>query len=234
MEMPAIKLDDGTVEALKWIGMLAMTGDHVNKYLFNATLPFLFEIGRVALPIFVFVIGYNLARSEAMEQGVYIRTMKRLLIFAVIAAVPHISLGGLWNGWWPLNILFTLLTATCSIYLIELGTVPALIACGVLISIGGSLVEFWWPAIIGAIAVWAYIKKPSVIAALMALTACGSLVLINKNWWALGAIPVIAAASMVKIPVPRLRWWFYTYYPLHLAAILLIRIPMARAGYLFF
>ncbi len=28
MEMPAIKLDNGTVEALKWIGLLAMTGDH--------------------------------------------------------------------------------------------------------------------------------------------------------------------------------------------------------------
>ncbi|WP_295539487.1 TraX family protein, partial [Thiolapillus sp.] len=58
-------------------------------------------------------------------------------------------------------------------------------------------------------------------------------VLINKNGWALGAIPVIAAASVVKIPVPRVRWLFYTYYPLHLAVIWLIRIPMARAGYLF-
>ncbi|WP_419595184.1 TraX family protein [Thiolapillus sp.] len=233
MEMPAIKLDNGTVEALKWIGLLAMTCDHVNKYLFNATLPLLFELGRVALPIFVFVIGYNLARPEAMERGVYTRTMKRLLIFAVIAAVPYVSLGGLWEGWWPLNILFTLLTATCALYLIELGTVPALVASGVVISIGGGLVEFWWPAVIGTIAVWAYIKKPSVIAALMALTACGSLVLINKNGWALGAIPVIAAASVVKIPVPRVRWLFYTYYPLHLAVIWLIRIPMARAGYLF-
>ncbi|WP_419618944.1 TraX family protein, partial [Thiolapillus sp.] len=46
--MPAIKLDNGTVEALKWIGLLAMTCDHVNKYLFNATLPLLFELGRVA------------------------------------------------------------------------------------------------------------------------------------------------------------------------------------------
>lgn len=234
MEMPAIKLDNGTVEALKWIGLLAMTGDHVNKYLFNATLPLLFDIGRVALPIFVFVIGYNLARSEAMEQGVYIRTMKRLLIFAVIAAVPQMSLGGLWNGWWPLNILFTLLIATCTIYLIELGTAQALITSSVVVSIGGGLVEFWWPAIIGAIAVWVYIKKPSIIAALMALTACASLVFVNKNWWALGAIPVIAAVSKTKIPVPRVRWLFYTYYPLHLAVILLIRIPMARAGYLFF
>ncbi|WP_419626447.1 TraX family protein, partial [Thiolapillus sp.] len=90
MEMPAIKLDNGTVEALKWIGLLAMSCDHVNKYLFNATLPLLFELGRVALPIFVFVIGYNLARPEAMERGVYTRTMKRLLIFAVIAAVPYV------------------------------------------------------------------------------------------------------------------------------------------------
>lgn len=31
-----------------------------------------------------------------------------------------------------------------------------------------------------------------------------------------------------------LRWAFYIFYPLHLAALLLVRIPMAAAGYLFF
>ena len=31
-----------------------------------------------------------------------------------------------------------------------------------------------------------------------------------------------------------LRWAFYAYYPLHLAALWLIRIPMSKAGYLFF
>ncbi len=234
MELPEIKMSNGTLEALKWIGLLAMTGDHVNKYLFNATLPALYELGRLALPAFVFVLAYNLGRPGAFENGAYLRTMKRLALFGAISAVPYIGLGGLWNGWWPLDILFTLFVATLSIYLIEVGTVTALVASGVLIVFGGGIVEFWWPAIIGAIAVWAYCKRPSIIAAVVVAASCASLVVINKNWWVLGVIPVIAAVTLVKIPVPRVRWFFYAYYPLHLAALWLIRIPMSRAGYLFF
>ncbi|MWQ92496.1 conjugal transfer protein TraX, partial [Escherichia coli] len=38
--LPAMVIADGTIEALKWLALLAMTGDHVNKYLFNGTLPY--------------------------------------------------------------------------------------------------------------------------------------------------------------------------------------------------
>jgi len=76
--MKALRIPDGTVEALKWLALVLMTGDHVNKYLFNATLPVLFEAGRVALPLFVFVLAYNLARPGTLERGVYGRTMSRL------------------------------------------------------------------------------------------------------------------------------------------------------------
>ncbi|MCB2035736.1 MAG: hypothetical protein KDF56_02300 [Ottowia sp.] len=52
--MPRLVLADGTVEALKWFALLLMTGDHVNKYLFNGTIDWLFDAGRLCLPIFVF------------------------------------------------------------------------------------------------------------------------------------------------------------------------------------
>ncbi|MDK3025103.1 TraX family protein [Cupriavidus taiwanensis] len=32
--MKSLHVPDGTVEALKWIALALMTGDHVNKYLF--------------------------------------------------------------------------------------------------------------------------------------------------------------------------------------------------------
>ena len=51
---------------------------------------------------------------------------------------------------------------------------------------------------------------------------------------ALAAVPVVAAAAHVDVRLPRLRWAFYAYYPLHLVALWLIRIPMSKAGYLFF
>ena len=45
---------------------------------------------------------------------------------------------------------------------------------------------------------------------------------------------MVAAAAHVDVRLPRLRWAFYAYYPLHLVALWLIRIPMSKAGYLFF
>ncbi|MGE4125505.1 MAG: TraX family protein [Pusillimonas sp.] len=112
--MKALRVPDGTVEALKWLALVLMTGDHVNKYLFNATLPVLFEAGRVALPLFVFVLAYNLARPGTLERGVYGRAMSRLTVFGALASVPFVALGGLAWGWWPLNVMFTLLVVTAS------------------------------------------------------------------------------------------------------------------------
>jgi hypothetical protein len=43
----------------------------------------------------------------------------------------------------------------------------------------------------------------------------------------------LLAASRIDLRVPRLRFVFYVYYPLHLAALWLIRIPMREAGYFF-
>ena len=52
--------------------------------------------------------------------------------------------------------------------------------------------------------------------------------------WALVALPAVLVASLFDLRMPRLRWVFYAYYPIHLFALCLIRIPMSKAGYLFF
>lgn len=159
--MKALRIPDGTVEALKWLALVLMTGDHVNKYLFNATLPVLFEAGRVALPLFVFVLAYNLARPGTLERGVYGRTMSRLAMFGALASVPFVALGGLYAGWWPLNVMFTLLVVTATAYLVERGGKLHLAAAGVVFLVGGSSVEYWWPAVAFGLAVWSYTRRPS-------------------------------------------------------------------------
>jgi hypothetical protein len=232
--MKLLHVPDGTVEALKWLALALMTGDHVNKYLFNGTLPFLFEAGRLALPIFVFVLAYNLARPGAFERGAHARTMKRLAVFGAVASVPFVALGGLAAGWWPLNVLFTLLVVTACAYLVEKGGTLHLVGAGLVFLIGGGLVEYWWPAVAFGLAVWSYRKRPTWAAATIALLACAALWIINRNLWALASLPLLLVASRVDLPMSRLRWAFYAYYPLHLAALWLIRIPMSKAGYLFF
>src|SRR5689334_25284037 len=97
---PRLVLADGTVEALKWLGLLLMTGDHVNKYLFAQKLPCLFELGRLAMPIFGFVLAYNLARPGALARRAHVRLIERLLLWGVAASVPYTALGSVMGGWW--------------------------------------------------------------------------------------------------------------------------------------
>ena len=45
---PLLVLSSGTLEALKWLALLLMTLDHVNKHLLHASVPELFAAGRLA------------------------------------------------------------------------------------------------------------------------------------------------------------------------------------------
>jgi hypothetical protein len=82
--------------------------------------------------------------------------------------------------------------------------------------------------------VWFYAKRPTATALFVAVLACASLAFINRDFWALAALPVLAAATRIDVRCPRRKWAFYAYYPAHLTALWLIRIPMSHAGYLFF
>ncbi|MDP2027881.1 TraX family protein [Sulfuriferula sp.] len=218
----AFFVPNGTIESLKWLALALMTLDHVNKYLLGDKLAGAFALGRLAMPIFAFVLAYNLARPGAMENGAHLRTMKRLLLVGVIASPFFMGLGGLAEGWWPLNILFLLALATASMYLIEKGTVANWFAAWAVFLIGGAFVEFWWFGLGFCLAAWWYCKTRSRAALLVWVFAAASLYAVNRNLWALVSIPLILAAPLVEIGMPRLRNVFYMYYPAHLAVLLLI------------
>ena len=118
---PVLTLSSGTLEALKWLALILMTFDHVNKHLLHASVPELFAAGRLAMPLFGLVLGYNLARPDALADGAFKRTAVRLAVFGSIASVPFIALGGLGWGWWPFNVMATLLVATLCAWLVEVG-----------------------------------------------------------------------------------------------------------------
>lgn len=232
--LPRLVVSNGTLEALKWLALLLMTVDHVNKFLFNGTNDAAFAAGRIGLPLFVFCLAYNLARLGTLERGAYPRTMRRLAVFGVLAMPAFGILGGLHVMWRPLNVMFALLTLTATIYLINRRTVGTYAAATVVFLAGGAAVEYWWPALVFGLAVWWYCKHHSAMVLALALTALVALWFINQNLWSLAAVPIIAAVALINLRTPRLRWAFYVYYPLHLIALCLIRIPMSKAGYLFF
>lgn len=220
--LPRLSLSDGSIEALKWLGLVLMLLDHLNKYLWRFRVPALFDAGRMVMPIFAIVLAYNLARQGTFERGVYPRAMARLAVVGALATLPFVALGGLGWGWWPLNIMATLLVATAVMYLAERGTACRLLAVGLFL-FGGLFVEFWWPALAIAVGAWSYFRRPNWPAFLFVLSGFVVLYVINKNLWALAALPLIFLASAVDLPVPRTRWVFYAFYPLHLAALWLVR-----------
>ncbi|CAH0356062.1 TraX family protein [Aquabacterium sp. CECT 9606] len=216
---PEVALTNGAIEAVKWLAVVLMTLDHVNKYLLHDAYPGLFAIGRLAMPLFAFTLAYNLARPATLEGGAYSRVLKRLATIGAVSSVPFIALGGLGWGWWPLNIMAMLFVASSIMWLWERGGKWDAAAAVAVFLAGGAFVEFWWPGVALCVAAWRYFKRPSWTALAVCVLSVASLYVINRNLWALAAFPVFFLASKVNPRVPRLRSTFYAYYPAHLAVL---------------
>lgn len=214
-------ISSGSLEALKWIGLLLMTGDHLSKYLLPEASPALYALGRMAMPLFGFVLMANLARPGAFEARVHRRVMQRLAIFALLATPAFVQL----VGWWPLNILATLWLATLIVSLLERGSRNARCAAAIAFVVGGALVEFWWPALLCCLGAWAFLRRPDGPRLLWWALATASLAAVNANFAAVAALPLIWGARELEIPLPRSRWVFYVFYPAHLSLIALVLQP---------
>ena len=101
-----------------------------------------------------------MARPGALTSGGYSRTARQLAIFGTIATIPFVALGGLGWGWWPFNILATLLVATLCPWLIEAGGPARLVGAAAVFIVGGAVVQFWWPGLAVCLLAWAYCRRP--------------------------------------------------------------------------
>ena len=216
---PALVLSDGAIEVLKWGALVLMTFDHVNKYLLHDASAILFAFGRLVMPIFGIVLGYNLARPGAHAYG---RVAVRLAIVGVAATPAFIALGGLGWGWWPLNIMATLLAATLICGLLDAGGPLRVVLAAIVFLITGSSVEFWWPGIGICVSAWSYAKRPSWTALLLGVVSTASLYIVNRNMWAMASLPLTWLAMNVQFKAPRFRSFFYAYYAGHLTVLALV------------
>jgi len=223
-----VPFSSGALTSLKLVGLLSMTVDHINKYLYHGASEAAFAMGRLALPVFVSVVAVNLAKARGPQT--FSRMAQRLAVAGVVATLPYSKLGGLLHAVYPFNVLFTLLTLVCVLSLRTQGRgkTAAIAFLG-----GGALAEFWWPALILGVGVFDYSRRPSIVAAVTVLVGLASLSVINGNGWAFCALPLLVLGSRICFPIPRMRLFFYAFYPAHLFAILIARIPLERAGHLY-
>lgn len=203
-------LSSGACEALKWVALLSMVVDHANKALFDSHLGWAVPIGRIAMPIFALLVAYNAARPGA-DLG---KSLRRMLIAGLLAQPFHAVL---FDGHHlPLNILFTFAASIAAMMLIERKLEPIALA---LVLVAGLFVDYAWVGIAGVLAVWSWRRTGrDCWLQVIGVTFVCYCVWIG-NAWPLLALPLIVAAGFYAPYVPRLRWFFWAFYPTHLAAL---------------
>jgi hypothetical protein len=222
----ALDFHPGTLEALKWLAVLLMTLDHINLQLLQFAHPWMYKAGRLALPLFVFVLAYNLARAPAGDAATALRVLTRLLPFAAVSCLPYWELNFARFGLLPLNVLFTLAAGAAIVALLERPTQGREAAAVVLFVGAGGVVDFGWTGIALFVACWQCFRNPSVFWAFAAIALLTLLFGTNGNFWALAALPVIALASTCRLPVKRIKGALYYFYPVHLCVLVVLQITI--------
>lgn len=105
-------------DQLKIIAMAIMIIDHIGSFLippYHPIYPLCRTIGRLAFPIFCFMIAEGARRTHSM-----LKYMARLVVFALISTPPYNLLHG--NNWYSLeimNVFFTLLFGLAAVFSIQ-------------------------------------------------------------------------------------------------------------------
>ena len=160
-----------------------------------------------------------------MASGAVKRTAVRLASYGALATPPFVLL----VGWWPLNVLFTLLIAVVIVWLLE-GRISMskLAAAAALFIAGGAIVEFWWFGILACLSAWGYCRRPTPARALLWIVSTGSLGVVNGNLWSMAAVPLAWGATYVDLRMPRRRSFFYLYYAGHLVVLAALVWALSR------
>jgi TraX protein len=223
----SLAMAEGSLVAIKWTALVLMVFDHVNKYLYAEKLPLIFQLGRIVMPMFGFVLAYNLARPGALARGVHGRMLFRLALAGLAASSMFIILNGMYvttNAWWPLNILFMLMLVVLLTYLIDRGGIRNYALAIALFLIGGALVEYLWMGVLCCLGAWLFCREMSPSRLVLWFLGALSLTVVNGNAWALVAIPIVLIAGRISFRLPRLTWVFYAFYPAHLLILLGVRL----------
>ena len=215
-----IAIGNGALESAKWIGLAAMTVDHVNTYLLHGAHPWMYQIGRLAMPLFAIALAVHLAAPGALEKnGPAARMTWRLAVFGALAQIPFTLLRG---GPWPPTLLNTMVLLLLVVAFLRLRAseqrLDRAMAWTGLVLVGAA-VEFWWIGAALILAVRSWLMEPSPERTFAAAAALALLCALTMSVVPLAAPLIVYALVRARAAVPRARLLFYAYYPLHLAVL---------------
>jgi len=212
-------------EALKWIAIITMTVDHIGAVLYPE-FEVLRLIGRLAFPLFAYLLILGLENTRNVRNY-----FTRLFVFALISQVPFYLAIGI-EPFVRLNIFFTLSFGLLFVYFFKKNSLLAFIPLflSFILSFDYSIYGI---AMIGCM----YILTGNTKLGAVLLVLLNALFLMpwNSQFLSLFALPLIILhrnGSLAttrdideefNIPLWR-KYFFYVYYPLHLALLYLINL----------
>lgn len=207
-------MSSGQQEALKWLAVVTMVVDHVGLAFFPEVLTFR-VVGRLALPLFAFLMAYNLTARNVAPSRYY----APLALLLGVSIIPH----WLFVGVGPLNI-FAVLLAGVLLHDVRTGSRPPAHRAGMLAlaAILAAVGEYGVPGALAVPALAYALHRRDVaawtfaVAVLLALNGFGSPLMLPV----LLLFPVLEVARRLPLDLPRMpRPIWYGFYPAHLLAL---------------
>ena len=221
-------------DILKIIAILTMTIDHIGYILtpsFEITLRL---IGRLSFPIFVFLLVFNLS-----QQNIFKKYLTRLFIFAILTSLIIGPFKYTLKDMLPLNIFWTLLLSTTTIYGIDKinkdfkNSKTRLFIMGYMFLICtmlSFLTDYEFYGFLYILNLYGWFKTQNKLFAVASLLFS---FLINLHISIPASIISCLTTVLFLFPIRKSKnakrflrpWWlFYAYYPFHLAILYAIKI----------
>lgn len=210
---------------LKLIALLTMTVDHLG-YLFFPDQEWMRAVGRLTMPIF----GYAIARGfyYTSDKNKY---LTRMGILALVSQIPFMILFERFDTlqfgdsqfWVPtLNMI---VPWTLALFFLRFSFLYALPFIGILFYVP---MDYTSAVILLPIAIyylWFKDRRPllALLASVGVLSAI-ALILDPAQWWSLLAVPFILLTEKYDRKVKLNKWFFYAFYPVHMALLYVIVI----------
>lgn len=212
---------------LQWIAMIAMTIDHIG-FLIPGTPPILRIIGRMAFPIFGFMLAEGFIHTKSR-----LKYFTRLLCFAIISQAVFCGLGLLGGPDLDPNIMFELCLAFMAMLLLERGLLFWVFIPLVLAASQYFKVEYGAAGIIMICIFYLAQKHLKRAPALQKICNIGALLVLTvllfletryafHLGYILATFPIILYSGKKGPRMP--RYLPYIYYPCHFAIITAIRL----------
>lgn len=214
---------------LKIIALTSMLCDHTGYIIFGK-FSFMNYIGRLAFPIFAYLITEGYIHTSNFKKYFY-----RLLIFAVISQIPYMLFINIFTTDFTLNILFTLALGLLSITLYnKLGNKLLCFSFVILLAILAHFLHFdyGWFGIAIIFIFYIFKKEKLCMSIFFAITTFINYFYYFARTSRIEYLLIFLFCTLSLIPInlyngkkgKNIKYFLYVFYPLHLIILYLIKL----------